>query len=231
MLNIKQKTNIDGQSGLSLIEAMVSLFVFAVGALGVAALQTTALVRTDDTSQRSIAIWKAQELADRMRSTKTITNPDGLIANYITAINNDNSDDGIGVMASSSEFNCPSTAPTQCDDVDGTDVGLCTVAQMVVFDIWSVMCDTNTGLVPDGAAVDGSIGLRNLEVALESDANGIRLYLEWLSRSANNNLDTDGGADTGLQSTSGSARTVVTNLCGVDENIDSRLDAYCLRFQ
>jgi len=228
---ISKQSNMNSQAGLSLIEAMVSLFVFAVGALGVAALQTTALVRTDDTSQRSIAIWKAQELADRIRSTKTIANPDGLIASYITAINNNNSDDGIGVMSSASEFSCPVNAPTRCDDVDGTNAAVCTVAQMVAFDIWSVMCDSSTGLVPNGVAVDGSVGLRNLEVALESDGTGIRLYFEWLSRSANNNLDTDGGVDTGLQSSTSTARTVVTNLCGVDENIDTRLDAYCLRVQ
>ncbi len=218
------------QKGATLIEAMTALFVFAVGALGIAAMQTTSMVRGDDTRQRSIAIWKAQELVDRIKATKTIDNPNGLIATYITQINNANDDNGIGVLDSTSEYQCPVAAPTRCDDTNGTNVGTCTAAQVVQADLWSVFCEPTTGLVPNGNAVTGSVGLRNLEVALEQNGSEYRLYFEWLNRTSNNSVDSELAAS-GQQNTDGSARNVVTNLCGEDENVDTRLDAYCLRFE
>lgn len=218
------------QNGASLVEAMTALFVFSVGALGIAAMQTASMVRGDDTRQRSIAIWKAQELVDRIKATKTIDDPDGLIAEYITAIGNNNTDNGIGALVENDEYDCPVAVPTRCDDQNGTNAAACNAAQVVAADIWTVLCEPNTGMVPNGAAVAGSVGLRNLEVALEDTGTEYRLYFEWLNRTTNNNLDAE-GTDSGQQNSDGSARNVTTNLCGDDENIDSRLDAYCLRFE
>lgn len=212
--------SINKQHGASLVEAMISLFVFAVGALGIAAIQTTSLVRVDDTKQRSLAIWKAQELADRIRSSKSVDDPDGLLAEYIAAVGNTNADDGIGKIDTSDQYQCPNAAPTRCDDINGTNAAACSPAQMVAFDLWSVMCDADSGLAVDGTPNDGAIGLRDVEIALEQNGADFRLYLEWSNREAGNDLD--------LQTT---AQTVTTNLCGDDETIDARLDAYCLRFQ
>ena len=70
-------TTIKFVRGATLVESLIALFVFAIGALGIAALQTTTLVRSDDVKQRSLAIWKAQELADRIKATTTLDDPDG----------------------------------------------------------------------------------------------------------------------------------------------------------
>lgn len=214
------------QRGATLIEAMVSLFVFAVGALGIAAMQTSSLVRVDDTKQRSIAIWKAQELVDRMRNSKTVADPDGLLPEYLAEIDNDNSDNGIGVLDGDDDFPCPAAAaaPQRCDDVNGTNVAACSTAQLVAFDVWSVMCDPNSGIALTGAGNDGSVGLRNVEVAMERTGTEFRLYIEWLNRSATSNVELGVDAEDVV-------RTVTTNLCGDDKQIDARLDAYCLRFE
>lgn len=205
------------QDGVTLIEALVSLFIFSIGALGVAALQTSTLVRSDDTKQRSIAIWKAQELVDRVRSTKTVVDPDGSIAIYLAAF--PNGSDDVGVMTAGNEYVCPANVPQRCDEQDGT---VCSADQMVAFDIWSVMCDPSSGLAVDNPGV-GSVGLRNVELSISDEGGYYNLYFEWLSRSANN--------DTDLQADDGSVRTVSTNLCGDDFDVDTRLDAYCVRFQ
>ena len=211
------------QSGSSLIEALVSLLVFSVGALGIAALQTTSLVRTDDTRARSVVIWKAQDLVDRMRTTKTVANPLGQIGAYVTAIDNDNDSDTIGAFDANDEYSC-GAQPRACD------TQTCNPQQMVDFNLWDVICNTNSGLSPDSALAvqDGSSAVRNLEVALVQNANEYQLYFEWLNRSASNNVDEDGGPDTGL---GGGARTVQTNLCGNVVQVDARLDTYCVRFQ
>jgi len=217
------------QSGSSLIEALVSLLVFSVGSLGLAALQTASIVRNDDTRSRSVVIWKAQDLVDRMRSTKTLQNVNGQINAYVAAIgNNANNigvynDDADGDGIAENQFQC-GAQPTDCD------TQTCTAQEMVAFNLWDVFCDANAGLSPNpgGVVPDGSSAVRNLEVALVQNANEYQLYFEWLSRSASNNVDEDGGNDTGL---GGGLRTVQTNLCGNLVPVDARLDTYCVRFQ
>lgn len=214
------------QVGATLIETMVSLFIFAVGALGIAAMQTSSLVRVDDTKQRSLAIWKAQELADRMRNTKTVDDPDGLLPEFLAEINNDNSGDTIGAYGTSDFFVCPNTVPTRCDDVSGSATTACSTAAFVEFEVWSVMCDPSSGVaVGAGNVNDGAIGLRDVELAMVQNGTEFRLYIEWLSRSAN--------SDQSIQETDTTlaARTVSTNLCGDAEDVDSRLDVYCLKFE
>lgn len=207
------------QAGATLIESVVALFVFAVGALGLAALQTTTLVRSDDVKQRSVAIWKAQELADRIKATRTIDDPNGLAAEYATAIGVTNRNQ-IGVYGTS--FSCPNNAPTRCDDQNGTAAASCTTTQLVQFDVWSVLCDPRTG----AAAIsnDGSEGLnklKDLDVALVQDGTEYLLYFEWASQSGERNEDVQASGTT----------TIETDLCDeADVDVDSRLNAYCLRF-
>ena len=60
------------QSGITLIEVLVTLLITTVGLLGVAALQLSALKTTSDSAQRSQVVWLMQDLIERMRA-----NPDG----------------------------------------------------------------------------------------------------------------------------------------------------------
>ena len=75
MISMKKPIkSLANQAGATLLESLIALVVFSIGALGIAALQTATLVRSDDVKQRSIAIWKAQELADRIKASgSTIT--------------------------------------------------------------------------------------------------------------------------------------------------------------
>ena len=212
------------QQGLSMIEALVSLFVFSVGALGLAALQMTALSTANDTKQRSLVIWKAQELSDRIRLTKSADDPDGLLDEYFTAIGND--DTNIGVDGAGSVYTCPAVPGTRCADytnTGGTRVNgaACTTAQLITYDIWETLCDPNSGLFTGGDIAEGSAGVQNLEIAMVESGDDYLLYFEWLARSADANID--------LQE--GGVRNVTQNLCGVDRNVDSRLDAYCVRIR
>lgn len=229
--SLKLKRRIEAkQSGSSMIEALVSLLVFSVGALGIAALQTVSVVRGDDTRARSVVIWKAQEIIDRMRSTKTLNNVNGQLNAYLAVIGNDT--DNIGIFNDANGDGIPDNQnicgaqPTACD------TQICTAQEMVAFNTWDVFCNTSTGLAPTpvaaGAVPDGLSAVRNLEVALVQNGNEYQLYFEWLNRAATNNVDEDGGFDTGL---GGGTRTVQTNLCGNIIAVDTRLDAYCVRFQ
>lgn len=214
--------NLSKQLGTTLLEALIALVVFSVGALGVAALQTATLVRSDDVKQRSIAIWKAQELADRIKATDSVADPDGLGPEYIAEIGRDIS--SIGVFDLNDVFNCPAAAPTRCDDVEGTNVAVnaCNTPDLLTeFDVWSVFCDPVSGLSSANiGTTDGENKLKNLDVALIQVGDEYRLYIEWLSRSTDQDED--------LQAT---PVNVTTNLCGEDIDVDSRLGVYCLRFR
>ncbi len=205
------------QMGGTLVEAVVSLFVFSIGALGIAALQTTSFMRVDDIKQRSIAVWKAQELVDRMRATKTSQDPNGLLPEYFALINNTDADGGIGKFDASDDYSLRCAAPAKrCDDTSGSAATACSTQEYVQFDLWSVMCDPTSGVAVTTGFSSGTVGLRNLELAMEQSGTGYKVYFEWLSRSADNDTQIRGGGN------------IKALLCGEEKLLDPRLDAYCI---
>ena len=214
------------QDGVSLIESMIALFIFSIGVLGLASMQLTSLTSSGDSQQRSVAIWKAQEFADRIRS-----NP-GLAAAYITEINN-SSLATLGVDDATDAMTCPAGAPAvRCSDSSAGSGAVCSDAQKVTYDVWEVFCDPNTGVATTGAAVvDGSAGITDLEVFLRqntiaADGNDdMALYFEWVSRAGDSNEN--------ITNSNGTAVNIATNLCGAATavQVNSRLDVYCLRFR
>lgn len=217
------------QLGVTLIEAMVSLLIFSVGALGLAAMQLTAVSASGDNQQRSIAIWKAQELADRIRSNPNLSQA------YVTRIGNQTLGT-LGVDSAANVVNCGAGVYTQpatfCADTLGQDAADCNDAQKVAYDIWEVFCEANTGLAVVGggganAVSNGSVGLTNVEVVLRQNTqlvdgdNDMLLFFEWVSRQADSNDDL-----------ANVAQLINTDLCGLENvPVSSNLDVYCLRFQ
>lgn len=56
------------QQGLTLIEVLIAMLILAVGLLGMASLQVRAVSDTSNSSLRSIAIFYANDMADRIRA-------------------------------------------------------------------------------------------------------------------------------------------------------------------
>lgn len=74
------KTNVTApsyQKGASLLETMISLFVLAIGILGILAMQAKSMQYNQSAHVYSQAIYLANDLAERIR-----TNP-GSVANYV----------------------------------------------------------------------------------------------------------------------------------------------------
>lgn len=118
--------NSNQQRGSSLIEILVTVLIFSIGMLGMAALQLNALRSTSDSNQRAQAVWLAQDLAERIRA-----NPSGSVAEYAGAGN---------------APDCTALPTTQCSDrynpatstvVQATT---CTAGQMAQFDRWEAEC-------------------------------------------------------------------------------------------
>lgn len=111
------------QRGSSLLEVLITLLVFAVGMLGMAALQLNALQGSADSAQRSQSTWLLQDIAERVRA-----NPEGSAAAYATAPNCA----ALPAQRCADYYN-PSTAAK----VTATN---CTAAQMAAFDRWEAQC-------------------------------------------------------------------------------------------
>ncbi len=111
-MNLKQQ-----QSGMTLIEVLITVLILAIGLLGLSGLQSTSLKAGTDVSQRSQALWLANSLVDRMRA-----NP--------------------GAMTSYASINTAScSTPTNCSDHGANSNGTaCNATQIAVFDMWEVAC-------------------------------------------------------------------------------------------
>lgn len=59
------------QSGISLIEVLVAIFVLAIGMLGMAALQMASLRSNQSSYERSAAVMAAYTMIDRLRADVT----------------------------------------------------------------------------------------------------------------------------------------------------------------
>lgn len=64
----KLQHNLSKQRGVTIIEVLVAMLILAVGLLGMASLQVRAVSDTSNSSFRSIAIFYANDMADRIRS-------------------------------------------------------------------------------------------------------------------------------------------------------------------
>lgn len=60
--------NRSGQQGLSMIEVLVAMLIFAIGLLGVAGMQSLALKSSDNSNIRSLVNIHAYEIVERMRA-------------------------------------------------------------------------------------------------------------------------------------------------------------------
>ena len=219
------------QNGASVVEAIVALFIFSIGALGLAALQLTSLVSSGESQQRSVVMWKAQEFADRIRANRSA------VGDYIDLVNN-SSLDTLGVDSDVGVITCEATTGftkpnTICGDTEDANGASCTnVDDVVAYDVWDVFCNPNGGLATvagieaDDFTQDGSAGVSRLEVVLRQNrvASGdpnddVLLVLEWLSREAEANTDI------------AVSSTISADLCDIPNlNIASSLNVYCVRF-
>lgn len=118
--------NLATQRGVGLIEVLIALVIFALGVVGMAGLQLRTMSVTIDSTQRSYVVSKAQDIADRIRSSGIPT------ADYLT-VNNPASANSDGTY-------CDTPVATVCADAQGNDVTQCSVPEMRAFDLFDALC-------------------------------------------------------------------------------------------
>ncbi|WP_252176442.1 type IV pilus modification protein PilV [Endozoicomonas sp. 4G] len=109
------------ETGFGLIEVLISVVIFMVGILGMAGMQAQAVRATQDSLQRSQAIWLANEMSERMK-----VNVQGVGSGRYQST----------AQAASSNLSsyCAGPAPRQCI------ANSCTADEMADFDVHDLMC-------------------------------------------------------------------------------------------
>ncbi|MBL4826884.1 MAG: type IV pilus modification protein PilV [Spongiibacteraceae bacterium] len=128
----------DKQSGMTLIEVLITLFIMAIGLLGLAGLQSASIKDGLDTAKRSQVTWLVSELVERMRA-----NPGGQATGYTSA----------------SGTTCAAIPEKRCShNSAGTAATDCTPNEMATYDVWEVFCG-----MPETGVMANSPDVLNLE--------------------------------------------------------------------
>ncbi len=153
------------QQGLTMIELLVAVLLFAISVVGMTALQTRTMQDSLDTRQRSIALWRANGLIDRMAAN----NSTAAIQAYSDAIN------GLA--------DCPTDAPASCSASAMGEGNDCSADDMAEFDVWSELCGADP--------LDEQ--LIEFEVALDCAGgcvagSDLTLTMNWLSKAVDSDV-------------------------------------------
>ncbi|MEP4891426.1 MAG: type IV pilus modification protein PilV [Aliiglaciecola sp.] len=127
------------QSGVGMIEVLVTLFILSIGILGVASLQFISSFSNSDALNRSQSVMVAQQLSERLRASARMSLiGDGLVVdeNYFDSdVYNFNN---LSCGSSASDYNCFCLAkPADIPDCDG---GQCSAAEFAVYDGYEASC-------------------------------------------------------------------------------------------
>lgn len=158
------------QRGVSLIEVLIALVVFAIGVGGMAGLQLRSLSMSIDSTQRSVVLAKSQELADRIRSNS------GSIADYAT-----------GTAFNNTGGNYCNTLPANnCADSNQGIAATCSGSQMALYDLWDVFCRVDSGM--NASVVDWSTAISCASSPC-AVGDAITISTNWVSRTGDTSKD------------------------------------------
>lgn len=157
------------QSGVTLVEVLVTLLITTVGLLGLAALQLGALKATSESAQRSQAVWLMQDLVERIRA-----NPRGKADEYV---------------ANTDCSNYPDPMCAAYINTSGTKFSAanCSASQMAVFDRWETQCQYSTDSTIIYTSRDSILSVPNANILTLTETNDVdkaelNLTASWLLR-------------------------------------------------
>ncbi|MEJ2403882.1 MAG: type IV pilus modification protein PilV [Candidatus Thiodiazotropha sp.] len=120
--------------GMTIIEVLIAAIVIAVGLLGVAAMQVTALQGSSNAAFRTRSIELASALTDRINANR----------------------DALNIYADTVADTCDNPPDPICSMAPGGSAGDasdCTPGQMAIYDVWDIACKVEKEL-PPGSTLD-----------------------------------------------------------------------------
>ena len=135
----QQSTKCVTQRGAGLVEILVTLFILAVGLLGVAALQFTGSFANRDAISRTQSEFVAAEVAERLRiAARPATAGDGMVVNnrYFNVENYNFS----GLTCSSGENAYRCFCLSRPAAIPNCETAACNEENMAKYDGWALSC-------------------------------------------------------------------------------------------
>ena len=150
------------------MEVVVAMFIFSVSVLAYSHMQSDIFHQGMDNRQRSIALWKAEELIDLI----TANNTPAALQRYVKAVSDSNI--------------CASEPANDCTQTTGAgSTPNCSVSELADYDVWSILCDADTGVKEN--LLEFSAELTCNSVC--GDTAGLTLEYRWLSAVINGDKD------------------------------------------
>ncbi|WP_143871314.1 type IV pilus modification protein PilV [Catenovulum sediminis] len=158
--------NMKRQSGFSLIELIIAMSVMAIGIVGAVATQATAKRNGVDASQRSLAVFYAHDILERMRLNKSQIN------------------DYVGTSYGTGSFSVAS-------QVDCTANNYCTPTQLALYDTfqWHLSIIGQSVINSNGSNVGG---LLKPTGCIENNDGHVTIVVSWMAREASKDAADNG---------------------------------------
>lgn len=158
---------------------MIAVFIFAIGVLGFASLQSRSLQATFDNGQRDQVVWLSQGLVDRIR----MNNSAAALAQYELLLDD---------FGSPADATCDAAVPNPL-----CDAAVCTDVEMATFDAWDLYCSNEfmgayaiKGLSVTLTCTDGACNTptENLNLTTTWCARGVEKEIESIADSCDNTI-------------------------------------------
>ncbi|MCM8855975.1 MAG: type IV pilus modification protein PilV [Candidatus Thiodiazotropha sp.] len=169
--------------GMTLIEVLVAAVVIAIGLMGVAALQVTALQGASNADYRSKAIDYAAALSDRMHANLMAFEDEGEFNGLY---------DNTYMPAIPVDCAVPPAAICAMDPTmpDASGINDCNPAQMATFDLWKFSCDDGVqSSLPGGQLTVTCLDNDVSDADTCSDLSPMLITITWQLQSDNNATD------------------------------------------
>ncbi len=183
------------QSGFGLIEILIAVLLFGIGAVGLASMQVNAKRMTYEAVQRSIATSLARDIVERMRNNPNV------LSNYVVTNYGDNLN---------------RTQPTP-----NCSLANCTPIELAAYDIWEwerALIGTSE-TTTDGNTTAFVGGLSQPRACITHNNGDITVAIVWLgfAEHSNPNAGTTCGEGLGLYGTNEASRQVILINTFIDE--------------
>ena len=132
-------SGLEKQQGVGLIEVLVTMFILAIGLLGVAALQFTGSFANKDAISRTQSEFVAAQVAERLRAAARVaTVGDGIVVNnqYFNASNYNFT--GLTCSGSTHPYKC--FCLSRPSGVPNCETATCNELDMAKYDGWALSC-------------------------------------------------------------------------------------------
>jgi len=163
---------ITSQSGIGMIEVLVTIVITVVGLLGLSAMQMQSIRSVSDTGNRTHAIWIANDLINRIRANEVAMD------NYVT--------DEMRCLDANGGSAVPDVKMCSAFSVGNNQQppANCTNAELATYDLWESLCGVDQILAVEAASSSASFIVDPALTVTDLNNGDLNITISWSSRTA-----------------------------------------------